>query len=32
MDVVRIVQSWPMGDNVAVVTRALLDSLVQVRH
>ena len=26
----RIVQSWPMRDNEAVVTRALLDSLVQV--
>src|SRR5258706_10316885 len=32
MDVDRIVQSWPMRDNQAVLTRALLDSLLQVKH
>jgi glyoxylase-like metal-dependent hydrolase (beta-lactamase superfamily II) len=32
MDVDRVVQSWPMRDNEAVVTRARLDSLVQARH
>jgi hypothetical protein len=32
LDVERLVQSWPMRDNEAVVTRARLDSLVQARR
>jgi len=32
LDVDRIVQSWPMRDNEAIVTRARLDPLVQVRR